>query len=223
MRRSSLECQQNTLTLPAVVTTSAQSAPHRYRSACFGKPEVDTPSYVVLKSLHSHHKLWLCFSLPQRAQRQSEEGGRPAKQFLRDRAAEEVPSDRGESDRSKHDSATFTDGVVGLGQDSGPLQQACLFLDAFAVGAHGLFREKKWSFPFKNDCQPETDAFPVVHQAGFARLMPDLWKGLVLQKFMSNLVCRKTTASAGAPKKAGGAGAAGMWRFYTEDSPGIKV
>ena len=27
----------------------------------------------------------------------------------------------------------------------------------------------------------------------------------------------------GAPKKAGGAGAAGMWRFYTEDSPGIKV
>merc|ERR1712170_327171 len=34
---------------------------------------------------------------------------------------------------------------------------------------------------------------------------------------------RKTTASTGAPKKAGGAGAAGMWRFYTEDSPGIKV
>ena len=37
------------------------------------------------------------------------------------------------------------------------------------------------------------------------------------------LVVRKTAASAGAPKKAGGAGAAGMWRFYTEDSPGIKV
>jgi len=36
---------------------------------------------------------------------------------------------------------------------------------------------------------------------------------------------RKTTASGGgaARPKAGGAGAAGMWRFYTEDSPGIKV
>merc|ERR1711893_555113 len=34
---------------------------------------------------------------------------------------------------------------------------------------------------------------------------------------------RKTASSTGAPKKAGGAGAAGMWRFYTEDYPGIKV
>eukprot|EP00914_Ancora_sagittata_P012827 GHVO01024745.1.p1 GENE.GHVO01024745.1~~GHVO01024745.1.p1 ORF type:complete len:103 (+),score=11.49 GHVO01024745.1:30-311(+) len=34
---------------------------------------------------------------------------------------------------------------------------------------------------------------------------------------------RKAPASSGPPKKAGGGGAAGMWRFYTEDSPGIKV
>jgi len=36
---------------------------------------------------------------------------------------------------------------------------------------------------------------------------------------------RKTTATGGgaARSKPGGAGAAGMWRFYTEDSPGIKV
>ncbi|ELU09169.1 hypothetical protein CAPTEDRAFT_49690, partial [Capitella teleta] len=33
---------------------------------------------------------------------------------------------------------------------------------------------------------------------------------------------RKAPASSGPPKKAG-ASAAGMWRFYTEDSPGIKV
>lgn len=34
---------------------------------------------------------------------------------------------------------------------------------------------------------------------------------------------RKTTSTAG-PRKAAGAGnSAGMWRFYTEDSPGIKV
>jgi len=36
---------------------------------------------------------------------------------------------------------------------------------------------------------------------------------------------RKTASSTGgaARSKPGGAGAAGMWRFYTEDSPGIKV
>lgn len=34
---------------------------------------------------------------------------------------------------------------------------------------------------------------------------------------------RKAPAAGGGAKKAGGAGAAGMWRFYTEDSPGIKV
>ena len=36
--------------------------------------------------------------------------------------------------------------------------------------------------------------------------------------------CRKTTSGGGGgAKKAAGASAAGMWRFYTEDSPGIKV
>ncbi|KAK2190505.1 hypothetical protein NP493_78g07010 [Ridgeia piscesae] len=35
---------------------------------------------------------------------------------------------------------------------------------------------------------------------------------------------RKTTSGGGGgAKKAAGASAAGMWRFYTEDSPGIKV
>lgn len=36
---------------------------------------------------------------------------------------------------------------------------------------------------------------------------------------------RKAPASSTASKKssAGGAGGAGMWRFYTEDSPGIKM
>lgn len=35
---------------------------------------------------------------------------------------------------------------------------------------------------------------------------------------------RKTASSSGAARgKPAGAGAAGMWRFYTEDSPGIKV
>jgi len=35
---------------------------------------------------------------------------------------------------------------------------------------------------------------------------------------------RKAVASSGAGRaKPAGAGAAGMWRFYTEDSPGIKV
>ena len=37
---------------------------------------------------------------------------------------------------------------------------------------------------------------------------------------------RKTTSSAGNRQKAvagGGSSSAGMWRFYTEDSPGIKV
>ena len=37
-------------------------------------------------------------------------------------------------------------------------------------------------------------------------------------------VSRKpASSSAGGAKTGGGAGAAGMWRFYTEDSPGIKV
>merc|ERR1712050_186830 len=35
---------------------------------------------------------------------------------------------------------------------------------------------------------------------------------------------RKTTASSSTvSRKPGGGGGAGMWRFYTEDSPGIKV
>jgi len=36
---------------------------------------------------------------------------------------------------------------------------------------------------------------------------------------------RKPAASSGtaSKKSAGGASSAGMWRFYTEDSPGIKV
>ena len=37
-------------------------------------------------------------------------------------------------------------------------------------------------------------------------------------------ICRKAGSSAGSgtrPKPGGGS--AGMWRFYTEDSPGIKV
>jgi len=35
---------------------------------------------------------------------------------------------------------------------------------------------------------------------------------------------RKTASSAPAStRKAGGSSSAGMWRFYTEDSPGIKV
>ncbi|ESO02478.1 hypothetical protein HELRODRAFT_184994 [Helobdella robusta] len=35
---------------------------------------------------------------------------------------------------------------------------------------------------------------------------------------------RKVPASTvGSKKSSGGAGGAGMWRFYTEDSPGIKV
>ncbi|KAH3708331.1 protein transport protein Sec61 subunit beta-like [Dreissena polymorpha] len=36
---------------------------------------------------------------------------------------------------------------------------------------------------------------------------------------------RKTTSgsSAGRSKPGSGGGSAGMWRFYTEDSPGIKV
>jgi hypothetical protein len=41
-----------------------------------------------------------------------------------------------------------------------------------------------------------------------------------------NYFCRKTTSSAGNRQKAvagGGSSSAGMWRFYTEDSPGIKV
>lgn len=32
-----------------------------------------------------------------------------------------------------------------------------------------------------------------------------------------------TTSSTASKKSAGGASSAGMWRFYTEDSPGIKV
>ncbi|XP_075168034.1 sec61 translocon subunit beta [Haematobia irritans] len=42
----------------------------------------------------------------------------------------------------------------------------------------------------------------------------------------SNLKQRKTTSSSTtAPRSraAGGAGTGGMWRFYTDDSPGIKV
>uniref|UniRef100_A0A1A9W916 Protein transport protein Sec61 subunit beta n=1 Tax=Glossina brevipalpis TaxID=37001 RepID=A0A1A9W916_9MUSC len=40
-----------------------------------------------------------------------------------------------------------------------------------------------------------------------------------------NLKQRKTTSSSGAAKSraTGGAGTGGMWRFYTDDSPGIKV
>ncbi|KAK2150154.1 hypothetical protein LSH36_420g01022 [Paralvinella palmiformis] len=34
---------------------------------------------------------------------------------------------------------------------------------------------------------------------------------------------RKAPASSGAARKPTGAGAASMWKFYTEDSPGIKV
>ncbi|XP_046565257.1 protein transport protein Sec61 subunit beta-like [Haliotis rubra] len=33
---------------------------------------------------------------------------------------------------------------------------------------------------------------------------------------------RKSTTTSSAPRKAAGS-SAGMWRFYTEDSPGIKV
>lgn len=46
----------------------------------------------------------------------------------------------------------------------------------------------------------------------------------------SNLKQRKTTASSSAASSASaarargtGAGSGGMWRFYTDDSPGIKV
>jgi len=34
---------------------------------------------------------------------------------------------------------------------------------------------------------------------------------------------RKAAPASAGRSKPGGAGAAGMWRFYTEDSPGIKV
>lgn len=33
----------------------------------------------------------------------------------------------------------------------------------------------------------------------------------------------RSTAKSGASMPGGGAGNAGMWRFYTEDSPGLKV
>ncbi|KAI8120023.1 hypothetical protein FF38_00764 [Lucilia cuprina] len=41
----------------------------------------------------------------------------------------------------------------------------------------------------------------------------------------SNLKQRKTTSSTTAARSrtTGGAGTGGMWRFYTDDSPGIKV
>jgi len=41
----------------------------------------------------------------------------------------------------------------------------------------------------------------------------------------SNLKQRKTTTSTTAARSrtTGGAGTGGMWRFYTDDSPGIKV
>ena len=40
-----------------------------------------------------------------------------------------------------------------------------------------------------------------------------------------HVIRRKSTTSTTTAKKApgGGSSAAGMWRFYTEDSPGIKV
>ncbi|XP_065210153.1 protein transport protein Sec61 subunit beta [Planococcus citri] len=34
---------------------------------------------------------------------------------------------------------------------------------------------------------------------------------------------RKTTTTASRSRAAGGAGSGGMWRFYTDDSPGVKV
>ncbi|XP_055903656.1 protein transport protein Sec61 subunit beta [Eupeodes corollae] len=39
----------------------------------------------------------------------------------------------------------------------------------------------------------------------------------------SNVKQRKTTTTAARSRTTGGAGSGGMWRFYTDDSPGIKV
>lgn len=39
----------------------------------------------------------------------------------------------------------------------------------------------------------------------------------------SNLKQRKTTTTAPTRNRTTGAGSGGMWRFYTDDSPGIKV
>lgn len=38
-----------------------------------------------------------------------------------------------------------------------------------------------------------------------------------------NLKQRKTTNTTTTAKRTTGAGSGGMWRFYTDDSPGIKV
>jgi len=39
----------------------------------------------------------------------------------------------------------------------------------------------------------------------------------------SNLKQRKTTTTTAARNRTTGTGSGGMWRFYTDDSPGIKV
>jgi len=39
----------------------------------------------------------------------------------------------------------------------------------------------------------------------------------------SNLKQRKTTTTTSARNRTTGTGSGGMWRFYTDDSPGIKV
>jgi protein transport protein SEC61 subunit beta len=40
---------------------------------------------------------------------------------------------------------------------------------------------------------------------------------------MVELSFRKSTPSTAARTRTTGAGSGGMWRFYTDDSPGIKV
>jgi len=53
-------------------------------------------------------------------------------------------------------------------------------------------------------------------------------KGMLNSKINSYLIelfffFRKTTSSTAARSRTTGAGSGGMWRFYTDDSPGIKV
>jgi len=53
---------------------------------------------------------------------------------------------------------------------------------------------------------------------------PSSSKGTVSRAGGSTVRQRKTPSSgAGRAKPTAGGGSAGMWRFYTEDSPGIKV